>query len=83
MEEKRNVPVTEEQDLNEILKIRRDKLDALVSAGKNPFEKVRYDRTAYSQDVKDDYASYEGKSVGIAGRLISKRIMGKASFAVA
>jgi len=82
MEEKRNVPVTEEQDLNEILKIRRDKLDALVGAGKNPFEKVRYDRTAYSQDVKDDYASYEGKSVGIAGRLISKRIMGKASFAV-
>ena len=74
MDEIKNVPVTEEQDLSEILKIRREKLDALISAGKNPFEKVRYDRTAYSQDVKDDYASYEGKSVGIAGRLISKRI---------
>ncbi|MBR2498812.1 MAG: lysine--tRNA ligase [Clostridia bacterium] len=76
-----NVAV-EEQDLSEILKIRREKLEALVSAGKNPFEKVRYDRTAYSQDVKDNYAEYEGKQVGIAGRLISKRIMGKASFAV-
>ena len=71
-----------EQDLSEILKIRRDKLDALKAAGKNPFEKVKYDRTAYSQDIKDAYESYEGKTVGVAGRLISKRIMGKASFAV-
>ena len=66
---------TEEQELSEILRIRREKLDALVAAGKNPFEKVRYDRTAYSQDVKDNYAEYEGKQVGIAGRLISKRII--------
>ncbi len=82
MEENRISAVTEEQDLSEILKIRREKLDALVQAGKNPFEKVRYDRTAYSQDIKDNYAEYEEKEVGIAGRLISKRIMGKASFAV-
>lgn len=78
-----NIPSqAEELDLNEILKIRRAKLEALQAAGKNPFEKVRYDRTAYSQDVKDDYDNYENKTVGIAGRLISKRIMGKASFAV-
>ena len=82
MEEIKTTTVTEEQDLSEILRIRREKLDALVAAGKNPFEKVKYDRTAYSQDIKDNYADYEGKSVGIAGRLISKRIMGKASFAV-
>ena len=74
--------VNEELDLNEILRVRREKLDALVSAGKNPYEKVKYDRTAYSLDLKDDYDNYEGKTVGIAGRLISKRIMGKASFAV-
>ena len=82
MEEIKTNAITEEQDLNEILRVRREKLSALIAAGKNPFEKVRYDRTAYSQDVKDNYAEYEGKSVGIAGRLISKRIMGKASFAV-
>ena len=76
-----NTPV-EELDLNEILRVRRAKLEALQQAGKNPFEKVKYDRTAYSQDVKDNYEEYEGKTVGIAGRLISKRIMGKASFAV-
>ncbi len=82
MDEQNKTPLTEEQDLNEILRVRREKLAALQSAGKNPFEKVRYDRTAYSTDLKDEYDNYEGKSVGIAGRLISKRIMGKASFAV-
>ena len=82
MEEIKTTTVSEEQDLSEILRIRREKLDALIAAGKNPFEKVKYDRTAYSQDIKDNYADYEGKTVGIAGRLISKRIMGKASFAV-
>ena len=81
-ENNRPAQVVEEQDLNEILRIRREKLDALIKDGKNPFEKVRYDRTAYSQDIKDNYAEYEGKTVGIAGRLISKRVMGKASFAV-
>lgn len=77
-----SVPDTEELDLNEILRVRREKLSALKASGKNPFEKVKYARTAYSQDVKDNYADYEGKTVGIAGRLISKRVMGKASFAV-
>ncbi len=82
MDEQLKNTVTEEQDLNEILRVRRQKLADLQAAGKNPFEKVRYDRTAYSADIKADYANYEGKTVGIAGRLISKRVMGKASFAV-
>ncbi len=81
MEEK-NISQTAELDLNEQLLIRRAKLDALKAAGKNPYEKVRFDRTAYSQDVKDNFEENENKVVGIAGRLISKRIMGKASFAV-
>ncbi len=82
MDEQLKNSVTEEQDLNEILRVRRQKLADLQAAGKNPFEKVRYDRTAYSGDIKEDYAKYEGQTVGIAGRLISKRVMGKASFAV-
>ncbi len=71
-----------EQDLSEILMIRRQKLFDLQAAGKNPFEKVKYERTAYSRFIKEDYENYENKEVGIAGRLISKRIMGKASFVV-
>ncbi len=82
MEEIKNNALETEQDLSEILQIRRDKLENLKSAGKNPFEKVKYNRTAFSQDIKDDYDNYAEKTVGIAGRLISKRIMGKASFAV-
>ena len=82
MEEIRNTQLDNEQDLSEILKIRRDKLENLKNAGKNPFEKVKYNRTAYSQDIKDDYDNFAEKTVGIAGRLISKRVMGKASFAV-
>ncbi len=82
MEEIKTTTTCEEQDLSEILKIRREKLANLIAQGKNPFEKVKYARTAYSQDIKDDYDTYAGKEVGIAGRLVSKRIMGKASFAV-
>lgn len=77
-----NVINRETEDLNEILRVRREKLDALKAAGKNPYEKVRYDRTAFSADIKDAYEEYENKVVGVAGRLISKRVMGKASFAV-
>ncbi len=82
MDLQQNNNVTEELDLNEILRVRRAKLDTLIASGNNPFEKVRYDRTAYSQDIKDEYEKYENAEVGVAGRLISKRIMGKASFAV-
>lgn len=77
-----NIIRQETEDLNEILRVRREKLEALKAAGKNPYEKVRYDRTAMSADIKDAYEEYENKVVGVAGRLISKRIMGKASFAV-
>ena len=82
MDEIKTNATIEEQDLSEILQIRRDKLENLKANGKNPFEKVKYDRTAFSQDIKDNYDDYAEKTVGVAGRLISKRIMGKASFAV-
>lgn len=82
MEEIKNNVQAAEPDLNEILKIRREKLESLKAAGKNPYEKVKYDRNAYSKTIKDNYEEYENKDVCIAGRLISKRIMGKASFAV-
>lgn len=70
-----------EESYNEIVKARRDKLKALCESGENPFEKVRFVRTAYSSDILSDFSAYEGKTVVIAGRLMSKRIMGKASFA--
>ena len=67
-----NLNSVEELDINEICRIRREKLQALKDSGNNPFEKVRYDRTAYSMQIKDNYEQFEGKQVGIAGRLISK-----------
>ncbi len=70
-----------EQNTAEVIQVRRDKLDRLVEEGKNPYEVVRYDKDAYAQTVKDEYAAYEGKEVCLAGRMVSKRIMGKASFA--
>lgn len=82
MEEKNLMQENVELDLNEILRVRREKLSALKEQGKNPYEKVKYERTAYSQDIKDNYDAMENATVGIAGRLISKRIMGKASFVV-
>ena len=77
-----NTVIQQTEDLNEILRVRREKLAELKAAGKNPYEKVKYARTAFSADVKDNYEEYENKVVGVAGRLISKRVMGKASFAV-
>ncbi len=70
-----------EEKLNEILQVRRDKLTALKEAGKNPFEIVKYDVSAYSEDIFADFEGFEGKEVSIAGRMMSRRIMGKASFA--
>lgn len=69
-----------QKEMNELLQIRRDKLSALQQAGKNPFDIVRYDQTDFSIDIKSKYADYEGKQVSIAGRMMAKRIMGKASF---
>ena len=79
--EQNNTPEIQEIDLNEILQVRRNKLDELVKAGKNPFVKVKFDRNAFTTDVLNDYDNYEGKTVSVAGRILSKRIMGKASFA--
>ena len=69
-----------EEDLNEILKIRRNKLKELVDAGENPFEKVRFDFDTYSTQIKDNFEEYENKDVAIAGRIMSRRDMGKANF---
>ena len=72
--------VQQEQDLGQLLKIRREKLSALQENGKNPFEITKYDVTHHSQDIKDNFEQLEGKQVTVAGRIMSKRVMGKASF---
>ena len=69
-----------QQDLREILQIRRDKLKALQDAGMNPFEITRYDVTHHAQEVKDNFDALEGQTVSLGGRLMSKRGMGKVSF---
>ena len=69
-----------EPDLNQLLKVRREKLAELQAAGKDPFQITKYDVTVHSEDVKVNYAEYEGKEVSIAGRMMSKRVKGKASF---
>ena len=69
-----------EADQSQLLKVRREKLDQLMQEGKNPFEIMKYDVSHHSQEVKTDFESLEGKQVTIAGRLMSKRVMGKASF---
>lgn len=87
MEEKTQNPNVEpakemtEAELSELLQIRRDKLKALQDAGQDPFRKVRYDQQFYSTDITSNYESFEDKTVSVAGRMMSKRIMGKASFA--
>jgi len=75
---KNNQP--QEQDLNQILKARREKLTALQEAGKDPFVITKFDQTHHSQEIKDNYDALEGKTVTIAGRMMFKRVMGKASF---
>ena len=75
---KNNQPV--EQDLNQILKARREKLAAFQEAGKDPFVITKFDQTHHSQEIKDNYEALEGKTVTIAGRMMFKRVMGKASF---
>ena len=69
-----------EPSLSEVLQIRRDKLSALVAAGRDPFEKVRFDFDAYTKDIKDNFDEMDGKTVRIAGRMMSRRDMGKANF---
>ena len=71
---------TQEQDLNQLLQVRRDKLAMLQEAGKDPFKITKFDVTHHSTEIKENYAELEGKTVRIAGRVMSKRVMGKASF---
>ncbi len=71
---------SQQQDINQLLKVRREKLSALQEAGKDPFQITKYDVTHHSQDVKDNFDALEGQRVTIAGRMMFKRIMGKASF---
>lgn len=80
-EETRNqAPVEQEVDVNEVRKVRIEKLNELVAKGENPFEITSYNRTATAGEILADYDKFEGKTVSLAGRLMSKRIMGKASF---
>ena len=74
-----NQPMTD-GELNEILRLRREKLSALVEAGEDPFKITKYDVTHHSSDIKDNFDELDGKEVSVAGRMMSKRIMGKASF---
>ncbi len=69
-----------EQDVNHLIQIRKEKLEELANNGKNPFEITKYNRTHTSKEVRDNYDELEGKDVSVAGRIMSKRIMGKASF---
>ena len=69
-----------EQDIHQLLKVRREKLAELQTEGKDPFQITKYDQDTHSADIKDNYAEYDGKEVSIAGRIMSKRVMGKASF---
>lgn len=81
MENNNNNNLQEEQDISEIIRIRIEKLNKLVSENKNPFEIVKYEKTVLAKDIVDKYAELENTEVCIAGRLVSKRVMGKASFA--
>ena len=70
----------QEQDVKQLLKVRREKLAQLQADGKDPFQITKYDVTAHTADIKECYEEMEGKQVSIAGRMMSKRVMGKASF---
>ena len=70
----------QEQDINQLLKVRREKLAQLQEAGKDPFQITKYDVTHHSTEIKNQFDELEGKEVTIAGRMMSKRVMGKASF---
>ena len=76
-QEQKNV---QEPDLNQLRKVRREKLSELQSSGRDPFVITKYDQTHHSQEIKDHFEELEGKKVSIAGRMMSKRVMGKASF---
>lgn len=78
--ETQNAENVREQDINQLLKVRREKLEALQEKGKDPFRITKYDMTYHSLDIKERFEELEGSTVSIAGRVMSKRVMGKASF---
>ena len=80
MAEQKNVQNVQEPDINQLRKVRREKLAELQASGKDPFQITKYDQDAHSQSIKDNFEELEGKKVSIAGRIMSKRVMGKASF---
>ena len=71
---------TKEQDINQLLKVRREKLQTLQEEGKDPFRITKYDVTHHSMEIKEHFEELEGKEVTVAGRVMQKRVMGKASF---
>ena len=77
-EQKKNVP--QQQDVNSLLKVRRDKLAELQQQGRDPFQIMKYDVTHHSSDILEQFEELEGKNAAVAGRIMSKRVMGKASF---
>lgn len=81
MADNNTTPAAAEQDLSEILQIRRDKLNKLQEEGRDPFQITRFDRTAYSRDIQDNFETMENTDVALCGRIMAKRGMGKAIFA--
>lgn len=79
MTETQNQNKEKQQDLGQLLKVRREKLSALQEAGKDPFLITKYDVTHHSEEIKAKFAALENEKVSVAGRLMSKRVMGKAS----
>ena len=79
-EENNNVEQEVELDVNKLMQVRLEKLEELQKEGKNPYEITKYDRTETSGQIKNNYEEFEGKDVSVAGRIMAKRIMGKASF---
>ena len=75
-----NNQMQSEEEINELLQVRRDKLDELKEKGKDPYEIMKYDVTKHSNEIIEAYDELEGKEVSIAGRIMTKRVMGKASF---
>jgi lysyl-tRNA synthetase class 2 len=72
--------INQEQDLSEVLRVRRDKLAQLQAEGRNPFEEVKYPQPHHTADITAHFEEMDGREVSVAGRLMSKRVKGKASF---
>ena len=80
MADQKNGQNNAQQDVNQLLKVRREKLQELQENGKDPFQITKYDVTVHSADIKDNFEEMDGKEVSVAGRMMFKRVMGKASF---